>query len=64
MQASTCEIEVEQVKNWHSTHESKPGLVISPKEISRMMAEKLCDRKVMDSEYIRVNRNDPNKLKV
>ena len=44
VEASTCEIEVEQVKNWHSTHENKPGLVISPKEMSRMVAEKLCDR--------------------
>ena len=43
VQASTCQIEVEQVKNWHSTHENKPGSVISPKEISRMIAEKLCD---------------------
>ena len=43
VEASTCEIEVEQVKNWHSTHENKPGLVISPKEMSRMVAEKLCD---------------------
>ena len=39
VQASTCEIEVEQVKNWNSTHEN----VIGPKEISRMVAEKLCD---------------------
>ena len=39
LQASTCEIEVEQVKNWNSTHEN----VIGPKEISRMVAEKLCD---------------------
>jgi len=44
VQASTCEIEVEQVKNWRSIHENKPGLVISPTEISRMVAEKLCDR--------------------
>ena len=32
VQASTCETEVEQVKNWHSTHEN----VIGPKEISRI----------------------------
>ena len=43
IQASACEIEVEQVKNWHPTHENEPGLAISPKEISRMVAEKLCD---------------------
>ena len=42
VEASTCEIEVEQVKNWHSTAENEP--VISPKEMSRMVAEKLCDR--------------------
>ena len=46
VQASTCQIEVEQVKNWHSTHENKPGLVISSKEISRMVAEELCDMTV------------------
>ena len=45
VQASTCEIKVEQVKNWHSTHENKTGLVIGPKEISRMVAETLCDSK-------------------
>ena len=44
VQASTCEIEVEQVKNWHSTHENKPGLVISSKDISKIVAEKLWDR--------------------
>ena len=44
VQASTCEIEVEQVKTWHSTHGNKPGLLECSKEISRMMAEKLCDR--------------------
>ena len=65
VQASTCEIEVEQVKNWHSTHEDKPGLVISPKEISRMVAETLCDIKAMgvDLEFS-ADRNDPNKHKV
>ena len=47
VEASTCEIEVEQVKNWHSTRENKPGLVISSKEISRIVAEKLCEE---DSE--------------
>ena len=47
VQASTCEIEVEQVKNWHSTHENKPELVISPKEISRMVAETLSDGEAM-----------------
>jgi len=44
VQASTCEIEVEQVKNWHSTHENMPGLLECSKDISRIVAEKLCDR--------------------
>jgi len=44
VQASTCEIEVEQVKNWHSTHENKPGLLECSKDISKIVAEKLCDR--------------------
>ena len=43
VQASTCEIEVEQVKNWHSTHENKPGLLECSDDISRIVAEKLCD---------------------
>ena len=49
VQASTCEIEVEQVKNWHSTHENKPGLLECSKDISRIVAEKLC-RRTMELE--------------
>ena len=65
MQASTCEFEVEKVRNWHSTHENKPGLVISPTEISRMVAETLCDRRVMDVNLeLCACRNDPNRHKV
>ena len=44
VEASTCEIEVEQVKNWHSTNENRPGLLECSKDISRIVAEKLCDR--------------------
>jgi len=44
VQASTCQIEVEQVKNWHSTHGNKPGLLECSKEISRIVARNLCDR--------------------
>ena len=43
VQASTCEIEVEKVKNWNPTHENKPGLLECSKDISRIVAEKLCD---------------------
>ena len=43
VQASTCEIEVEQVKNWHSTHENKLGLQEYSQDISRIVAKKLCD---------------------
>ena len=42
VQASTCQIEVEQVKNWHSTHGKKPGLLECSKDISKIVAEKLC----------------------
>ena len=44
VQASTCQIEVEQVKNWHSTGGNKPGLLECSKDISRIVAENLCDR--------------------
>ena len=43
VQASTCEIAVEQVKNWHSTHENKPGLQEYSRDISRIVEEKLFD---------------------
>ena len=43
VQASTCQIEVEQVKNWHSTNGNKPGLLECSKDISRIVAENLCD---------------------
>jgi len=59
VQASTCEIEVEQVKNWHSTHENKPGLLECSKDISRIVAEKLCEGK-----EFRAERNDPRRHKV
>ena len=42
VQASTCEIEVEQVRNWQPTH-VKPGLLECSEDISRIVAEKLCD---------------------
>ena len=37
MEASKCEIEVEHVKNWHLTHDNKPGQL----DISRIAAVKL-----------------------
>ena len=40
--ASQCQIEVEQVKNWHPTHENKPGLLECSKDIARMVTDKLC----------------------
>ena len=43
VQASTCEFEVERVKNWHSTNENKPGLQEYSRDISRIVAEKLID---------------------
>ena len=46
VQASTCQIEVEQVKNWHSTHGKKPGLLECSKDISKIVAEKLCDKTI------------------
>ena len=50
VQASTCQIEVKQVKNWHSTHENKPGLLECSKDISRIVAENLFD-KTMELEH-------------
>ena len=47
VQASTCEIEIEQVKNWHSTHENKPGLEEYFRDISRIVAEKMCNRTIL-----------------
>jgi len=47
VQASKCEIEAEQVKSWHSTHENKPGLLLEhSKAISRIVEENLCDRTI------------------
>ena len=37
---SVCEIEVDQVKNWNSTSESKASLAEFSEEIARMLAEK------------------------
>ena len=37
---SVCEIEVDHVKNWNSTSESKASLAEFTKDISRMLAEK------------------------
>ena len=37
---SKCEIEVDQIKNWRSTSEDKPGLSEFSKDISRVLAEK------------------------
>ena len=45
VQASTCEIEVEQVKNWHATDVNKPGLKEYSGDISRIVTEKLFGRK-------------------
>ena len=38
---SKCEIDVDQVKNWHSTSESKPGLLECSKQVAKMVAEKM-----------------------
>ena len=54
VQASTCEIEVEQVKNWHSTRENKPGLLECSKDISKIVAKKLCDRTAMTEDDFEV----------
>ena len=45
---SQCEIEVEQVKDWHSTHENKPGLIECSKDIAKMVTEKLCQFRYLD----------------
>ena len=52
--ASQCQIEVEQVKNWHPTHENKPGLLECSQDIARMVTEKMCQsgRIDLDSLYL------------
>ena len=42
---SKCEIDVDQVKNWHSTSENKPGLLECSKDVAKMVTEKLCNQK-------------------
>ncbi len=39
---SQCEIEVERVKNWHSTRENKERLLECSKDIAKMVTGKLC----------------------
>ena len=46
-----CEIEIAQVKNWHSTQENKPGLIECSKDIARMVTEKLCQYKRKDFAF-------------
>ena len=48
--ASQCQIEVEQVKNWHPTHENKPGLLECSKDIAKVVTEKLCQGRRLDFE--------------
>ena len=48
--ASQCQIEVEQVKNWHPTHENKPVLLECSKDIARMVTEKMCQGRRLDFE--------------
>ena len=54
VQASACEIEVEQVKNWRSTRKNKPVLLEYSKDISKIVAEKLCDRTAMTEDDFEV----------
>ena len=49
---SQCLIEVEQVKNWHSTHENKPGLIEWSKDIAKVVTEKLCQHGRMDLDVL------------
>ena len=45
MDPSKCEIDVDQIKNWHSTSENKPGLLECSKDVAKMVADKLCNQK-------------------
>ncbi|XP_022809804.1 LOW QUALITY PROTEIN: uncharacterized protein LOC111346802 [Stylophora pistillata] len=38
---SKCEIDVDQVRNWQSTNENKPGLLECAKDVAEIVAEKL-----------------------
>ena len=50
--ASQCQIEVEQVKNWHPTHENKPGLLECSKDIAKVVTEKLCQNVRLDLDSL------------
>ena len=45
MDPSKCEIDVDQIKNWRSTSENKPGLLECSKDVAKMVVEKLCNQK-------------------
>ena len=47
---SQFEIEVDEVKNWHSTQENKPGLIECSKDIAEMVTEKLCQFTLLEEE--------------
>jgi len=47
---SKCEIDVDQVRNWHSTRENKAGLSNFSGHISRIVAEKRYQSILSDSE--------------
>ena len=47
---SQFEIEVDEVKNWHSTHENKPALIEYSKDIAKMVTEKLCQFTHLEEE--------------
>ena len=42
---SRCEIDVDQIKNWHSTSENKPGLLECSKDVAKMVGDNLCNQK-------------------
>ena len=64
VEASTCEIEVQQVKNWHPTRENKPGLLECSKEISRIVADTLCNETAMTEVLGHFEEVNSNKQKV
>ena len=52
---SKCEIEVDQIKNWHSTNE-KPGSFEFSKHIARMVAENLVEEVLFEGDFDRKER--------
>ena len=56
---SRCEIDVDQIKKWHSTSKKKKaGLLEGSKDVEKMVADEL--RKIFDGGKVRLTDEDGN----